>query len=116
MKQFLLATAFAAVLPSCAIDDSYLDYIDLVVENRVGAELWYFDYAACGTEQWFEALDWDEVVDHGDDAEARNLDPGCYELYVEDEWGCWAFHDTGGNVEGGDAFYWTVKERDLYCP
>ena len=51
----------------------------------------------------------------GDDIGTGNLTPGCYEMYVEDERGCTSTNDTGGNLEEGLVFFWTVYGTDLNC-
>ncbi|MCA9488388.1 MAG: hypothetical protein KC621_00650 [Myxococcales bacterium] len=88
----------------------------LTVENRSGAQLWYFQYSGCGIDDWFEVIASDEYVPDGADVSSVDLDPGCYELYVEDEYGCWSENDTDGNVKGGFEFTWTVRASDMTCP
>jgi hypothetical protein len=57
----------------------------------------------------------DVYVADGDSISSRDLPPGCYDLYVEDEFGCWSNNDTDGNLRGGLEFTWTVFPRDLVC-
>lgn len=87
----------------------------LTVENRVGAQLWYFQHAPCGANNYTDVIASDEFVADGDDVSSRNLDPGCYDLYVEDEFGCFSETDTEGNLAPGIEYTWTVREQDLTC-
>jgi hypothetical protein len=87
----------------------------LTVENETGGQMWEFDYRECGSSQWFYVIDSDEYVANGDPVSTRELSPGCYELYVEDEYGCYADTDTDGNVKGGQEFTWTVRGADMVC-
>ena len=114
MARFLAATLI--LLSACSNSSDIEDYIDLVVENRTGAQLWYFSYVDCGSDGFTGVIASDEYVADGSDVTAFDLDPGCYDLYVEDEFGCFTENSTDGNVEGGMAFIWTVTENDLTCP
>lgn len=87
----------------------------LTIENRSGADLWYFQYSSCGMDDWVEVIASDEYVADGDDVSSADLDPGCYELYVEDEYGCWSENDTDGNVKAGFEFTWTLTSSDMSC-
>ncbi len=87
----------------------------LTVLNRTGGELWFFQYSACGADDWIEVIGADEYVANGDPVSSRSLKPGCYDLYVEDEFGCTAQTDTDGNVGAGLEYTWTVREQDLDC-
>lgn len=91
------------------------DTVILTVENRCGAELWYLDYAECGSDDWYFVIASDEYVPDGADASSVDLSPGCFDAYVEDEFACWAQSSTG-NVAGGYEWTWTVLEDDLTCP
>jgi hypothetical protein len=88
----------------------------LTVENRTGAQLWYFSHADCGSDEYTGVIASDEFVADGDSVSSGDLEPGCYDLYVEDEFGCFAETSTDGNVEGGQEFTWTAKANDLRCP
>ena len=88
----------------------------LTVENRTGAQLWFFSYADCGSENYEGVIAGDEYVADGDDVSSPDLEPGCYDLYIEDEFGCFSDHTTDGNVPGGQEFLWTAKANDLTCP
>jgi hypothetical protein len=98
-----------------AADDLLENSVDLTVENRSGAEIWYFQYSGCGEDLWTEVIADDEYVANGDDVTAYLLDPGCYDLYVEDEFGCFSGNSTDGNLEGGLVFTWTVTQGDFTC-
>ncbi len=105
------------LLMACGTSDDLIDEtILLTVENRCGAQLWYFQYSECGADDWVEVIASDEYVPDGSDVTSIDLDPGCYDLYVEDEYGCWAENNTDGNVPAGSEFFWTVYEADLNCP
>ena len=124
LRWLLVLTTLAAALAltGCPAgvgdDDDVEDTILLTVENRTGAQLWYFQYRACGAsdDAWIEVIEDDEYVANGSDVSSIDLDPGCYDLYVEDEYACSAENSTDGNVAGGDEFIWTVVEANLTCP
>ncbi len=86
----------------------------LTVENRSGADLWHFQYAGCGSNQWTEVIGADEYVPDGGFVTSADLYPGCYDLYVEDEFGC-VSQTSAGDVGGGLEFTWTLYATDLYC-
>lgn len=88
----------------------------LTVENRTGAQLWFFSYADCGSDNYVGVIASDEYVADGDDVSSPDLEPGCYDLYIEDEFGCFSDNSTDGNVAGGLEFTWTAKANDLICP
>lgn len=91
------------------------DFIDLTVENQSNAQLWYFNYADCGSDRYTAVIASDEYVADGDSVSAYGINPGCYDLYVEDEYGCYADNSTDTNVEGGMVFTWTITEDQLFC-
>ena len=99
-------------------DDIVDDKVGLPVENRSGAQLWYFQYRSCGASEdpWIEVIADDEYVANGSDVTSADLTPGCYDLYVEDELACWAENATDGNLAAGLEFIWTVVEANLTCP
>jgi hypothetical protein len=99
----------------CSGDDLDVTTVDLVVENRTGAELWFFQYSDCGADAWTEVIADDEYVANGDDVGAYYLDAGCYDLYIEDENGCSA-SNSSGSMGGGLVFTWTALADDLTCP
>jgi len=107
---FLLALACTS-----AADKRIDRTITLTVDNQTGNQLWVFDYTGCGEDDWYYVIASDEYVANGDKVSERNLDPGCYEIFVEDEEGCYAETDTG-NVRGGQKYTWTLRSDDLYCP
>ncbi|MBA2322255.1 MAG: hypothetical protein H0V89_14015 [Deltaproteobacteria bacterium] len=86
----------------------------LTVENRAGAGLYFFQHAPCGSDDWTDVIASDEFLPDGEDLSTGNLEPGCYDLYVEDEFACSA-ENTSGEREEGTAFIWTVEETDLVC-
>jgi hypothetical protein len=88
----------------------------LTVENRTGAQLWYVSYADCGSDNYAGLLYSDEYLADGDDISSDELEPGCYDLYIEDEFGCFSDNTTDGNLPGGQEFTWTAKANDLTCP
>lgn len=90
--------------------------IELIVENMTNAQLWYFSYADCGSDDYTGVIGSDEYVADGDDVSSGNLRPGCYRLYIEDEYGCFSNNNTDGNIEPGLAFIWTAKANDMRCP
>jgi hypothetical protein len=89
--------------------------IALTVENRTGWELWYFQYSDCGAEDWWEVIGETEYVADGDDVSSGDLTPGCYDLYVEDECGCYAYNSTDGNVRAGLEFTWHLTDAQMTC-
>jgi hypothetical protein len=99
------------ILAGC--DTTAPDTVLLTVVNETGVSLWYFDYAACGSDEWIAVLD-------GDEPEPRRLSteplaPGCYQLSIQNERGCDAQTDTGGRLSAGAEFVWTVGVRDVEC-
>lgn len=86
------------------------------MENFTGAELWHFQVSDCGAEDWFEVIAADEYVPDGGTVSTYDLLPGCYDLYVEDEYACFGQTSTRGVIEGGLEFVWTVTPSDLACP
>ena len=90
----------------------------LTIENRSGLQIWYFQYRACGAtdEPWIEVIEDDEYLADGSDLSSIDLEPGCYDLYVEDELGCTAENSTDGNLAAGLEFTWTVLDSDFVCP
>ena len=86
----------------------------LTVENQTGAELWYFQYASCGSSAWTEVIASDAYVPNGAFISSVDLYPGCYDLYVEDEYGC-VSQTSAGSLSGGLEFTWTVYAADMYC-
>lgn len=109
------ALSFALLSTGCG-GSEIDDFIDLVIENRTGSQIWIFSYADCGSDEYTGVIADDEYLADGDDLSAVNLEPGCYDLYVEDELGCFSENSTDGNVAGGIAFTWTVRQSDLTCP
>lgn len=98
------------------LDDSDVDEtVELAIENESGFDLWHFRYAACGSDSWSAVIASDEFTPNGATVSSGSLTPGCYDLYVEDERGCSATHDTGGNVEAGLRFTWTILVDTLAC-
>lgn len=82
-------------------------------------ELWVFDYRDCAAaddDPWTFVIADDEFVANGSDISSVDLNPGCYDLYAEDELGCWAENSTDGNLAGGLEFTWTLVETNLTCP
>ena len=57
----------------------------------------------------------DEYVPDRSVVSSPALYPGCYDLYVEDEWGCSGLGSTGGYLDPGLEFTWTVYAEDLVC-
>jgi len=117
-----VALLAAAALAGCPVvggddDDDVENTIILTVENRTGAQLWNFQYRDCGTDlsAGTEVIDQTTFVANGDDVSTGELEPGCYDLYVQDEFACWSENSTDGNIEGGMEFTWTVVEADLTC-
>lgn len=96
-------------------DEFAEDAVQLAIENNTGAEMWWFDYRQCGTSSWTPVIDSDEYLAPGDSTASGLLDPGCYELRVEDENGCTSSTDTGGNLEPGIVYTWTVRNQDMDC-
>jgi hypothetical protein len=100
-----------------ASDSSWTDKkVRLIVENRTGAQLWYFSYAPCGTNNYKGVIASDEYVAAGDTVSSPYLKPGCYALFIEDQYGCYADTTTDGNVRAGWEFIWTARANDLTCP
>ena len=108
--------ALATVACTSPAEKEFDTTILLTVENRTGAQLWYFSYADCGSEDYTGLLASDEYLADGDDLSSGNLPPGCYDLYIEDEFGCFSSTTTEGNVEGGQEYTWTAQMNDLRCP
>lgn len=107
------------ILSACAqnaVDDLIDETVVLTIENRSGAELWYFQYADCGGENRVEVIADDEFVANGSDVSSFSIEPGCYDLFVEDEFACTSTNSTDGNLAGGLEFTWTLVEADLSCP
>lgn len=116
-QRFFFALCFVAAAGCSSTDTPDVeDAIDLIVENRSGAQLWYFSYADCGSDAFTGVIASDEFVADGSDVGEYDLPPGCYDLYVEDENECWSDNSTDGNIEGGMAFIWTVNPGDMTCP
>lgn len=112
-----MSLAFAlSTVSGCFISEQRDDEgtILLTVENRTGAELWYFQYASCGSDLWTEVIAADEYVANGSFVSSVDVHSGCYDLYVEDEFGCVSQMSTG-EIRGGLEFTWTVYVADLYC-
>ena len=119
MTRFLLVCGVAMVLSACgenAVDDLIDETVVLTVENRIGAEMWFFQYSGCGEDDWIEVIGSTEFVPNGSDVSSVSISPGCYDLYVEDEFECSSTNSTDGNLAGGLEFTWTVTEGDLSCP
>ncbi len=116
MKSFLLAMLFG--LSACGqsmIDELNAETVDLKIENRTSENLYYFAYADCGANNWIHVIDDDKFVASFDDITERFLDPGCYDLYVETESGCWAENSTDQNVDPGFIFTWTITDDSMNC-
>ncbi len=96
-------------------EDTVDETIGLVVDNQTGNQLWVFDYRGCGESDWYYVIASDEYVANGDKVAERGIEPGCYEIYVEDEEGCTYESDTDGNVKAGRQITWTVRSDDLWC-
>ncbi|MCB9683250.1 MAG: hypothetical protein H6733_17425 [Alphaproteobacteria bacterium] len=107
--------AFVAGLCLSACSVSVVQPASVIIENRTGNQIWFFSIAACGSSTWNEVLGADEYLADGTDLESPDLDPGCFDVYVEDELGCAAEVD-GVDVEGGTSWVWTVRAVDLTCP
>ena len=89
--------------------------ITLTADNRTGWPLYYFQYSDCGAEDWWEVIPEAVYIADGDTVSERNLPPGCYDLYAEDECGCFAYFSTDGNVAGGMEFTWKLTEAQFTC-
>lgn len=125
-RQLMVLSALlgVVVLSGCPVgggggddDDDVEDTIILTIENRTGAQLWNFQYRECGAAlgDGTEVIDQSEFVANGSDVSSVELDPGCYDIYVQDEFACWAENSTDGNIAGGNEFTWTVVEANLTC-
>ena len=57
-----------------------------------------------------------KYVPDGANVSSGELTPGCYDLYVETEYGCGADSTTAEEVAGGLEFTWTVTPSELTCP
>ncbi len=115
-KSFIaLVTFVAAACGPDPYEEFYEDAVQVRIENDTGDEIWVFDYRECGTSTWTFVIDSDEYLAPGDSATSGLLDPGCFELRVEDENGCTSEHDTGGNLDPGLIFTWTVRGQDMNC-
>lgn len=115
MRVLLSLFALSAAACTSAEQRRIEETILLTVVNDTGGQLWYFQYSACGADDWVEVIGADEYVANGDPVSSRSLKPGCYDLFVEDEYGCTAQTDTDGNVAAGLEYTWTVRGQDLDC-
>ena len=114
---FLVGSVVSLVACNSEPEESWSDKkIVLTVENRTAAQLWYFSYAPCGTDNYKGVIASDEYVAAGDDVSSPYLNPGCYDLFIEDQYGCYATTTTDGNVRAGFEFIWTARVVDLTCP
>lgn len=88
----------------------------LALENDTGKQMWFFSYSPCGEEDWTETLAVDEYIADGSVFTTYGLTPDCYDLYAEDESGCFAVTSSDATVVAGSTLTWTLVASDMNCP
>lgn len=93
-------------------DDGYyyeddVDYAVLKIENRSDSNLTEFLFSNCGREEWTRVIMNGGETHPGSDT-AVEVQPGCYDIYLEDEYGCYILEPGEASLAAGIMLTLTV--------
>ena len=111
-----LAAVCVVLLIACyvPISEDPINYVVLTMENRTSGALKLFAFSRCDKDEWTEVVMPGGSTPPGSDVSVQT-DPGCYDVYVKDEFGCFSYGSSGSTIGAGVEQTWTVKDGDLVC-